>query len=332
MNKYKKEYDELIKYRINNAPPNTEYIEIHHIIPRSLGGTNYKDNLVALLAREHLHAHWLLFKHYEYENPTGEECLKMLCAVDMMLTGFHSNTIKHIDVITEEEYQRFQYIKQKNSRKQVCIRRVLKNGSPTKGCKRITNLITGQHKCVKKDNLNDYLSTGNWILGNHNPEKMLKYLKPLFESVKQIGYLNTIKKFKVNRGRKWLRTMFKRYIIEYDREFFTTRGSPDFKPLDDKIRQLQELLQFYNKYGFIYIKENNLYSQSKERLLQLFRKYLPEYKYIQKDKNYTYEYAKKYFAEWQISGYHGVVKKFDYKYSNAALLKMFYKFKLLNKK
>lgn len=107
MNKYKKEYDELIKYRINNTPPNTEYIEIHHIIPRSLGGTNYKDNLVALLAREHLHAHWLLFKHYEYENPSGEECLKMLCAVDMMLNGFHSNTIKHIDVITEEEYQRF---------------------------------------------------------------------------------------------------------------------------------------------------------------------------------------------------------------------------------
>ena len=30
--------------------------------------------------------------------------------------------------------------------------------------------------------------------------------------------------------------MFKQYIIEYDREFFTTRGSPDFKPLDDKIR------------------------------------------------------------------------------------------------
>ena len=67
-------------------------------------------------------------------------------------------------------------------------------------------------------------------------------------------------------------------------------------------------------------------------LLNSFRKNLPtEYKYIPKDKNYTYEYAKKYFDEWKISGYRGVVEKFNYRYSNAALLKMFYKFNLLQK-
>ena len=67
-------------------------------------------------------------------------------------------------------------------------------------------------------------------------------------------------------------------------------------------------------------------------LLNSFRKNLPnEYKYTPKDKNYTYEYAKKYFDEWKISGYRGVVEKFNYRYSNAALLKMFYKFNLLQK-
>jgi len=38
------------------------YVEKHHIIPRSLGGTNKKDNIVSLTAREHFICHWLLTK------------------------------------------------------------------------------------------------------------------------------------------------------------------------------------------------------------------------------------------------------------------------------
>ena len=40
------------------------YCEIHHIIPRSSGGTNSKDNLIALTARQHFIAHWILWKAY----------------------------------------------------------------------------------------------------------------------------------------------------------------------------------------------------------------------------------------------------------------------------
>jgi hypothetical protein len=36
------------------------YYENHHVIPRSLGGTNDKDNLVLLTAKEHFVAHLLL--------------------------------------------------------------------------------------------------------------------------------------------------------------------------------------------------------------------------------------------------------------------------------
>ena len=35
------------------------YTENHHIIPKSLGGSNDSDNLVALTAREHFLCHWL---------------------------------------------------------------------------------------------------------------------------------------------------------------------------------------------------------------------------------------------------------------------------------
>ena len=38
------------------------YVEVHHIIPRSVGGKNDKSNLVTFTAREHFIAHWLLTK------------------------------------------------------------------------------------------------------------------------------------------------------------------------------------------------------------------------------------------------------------------------------
>ena len=41
------------------------YYERHHIIPKSLGGTNDKTNLVLLSAREHYIAHLLLYNHYK---------------------------------------------------------------------------------------------------------------------------------------------------------------------------------------------------------------------------------------------------------------------------
>ena len=43
------------------------YCEQHHIVPRSLGGLNTKENLVLLTAREHFVAHLLLVKMYLME-------------------------------------------------------------------------------------------------------------------------------------------------------------------------------------------------------------------------------------------------------------------------
>ena len=38
------------------------YCEVHHIVPKSLGGDNSKSNLVKLTARQHYIAHWMLWK------------------------------------------------------------------------------------------------------------------------------------------------------------------------------------------------------------------------------------------------------------------------------
>lgn len=56
---YKRIYDQLIEHRQKNVLT-TGYIERHHIVPSSLGGTDESSNIVALTGREHYIAHLLL--------------------------------------------------------------------------------------------------------------------------------------------------------------------------------------------------------------------------------------------------------------------------------
>ena len=46
-----------------------EYHERHHILPKCMGGTDCKDNLIDLYAREHFEAHRLL----ALENPDSDK-------------------------------------------------------------------------------------------------------------------------------------------------------------------------------------------------------------------------------------------------------------------
>jgi hypothetical protein len=56
-------YLRLIEYA--KLYPSEGRVEKHHIVPRSMGGSNKKDNLVALSLRLHFLAHWLLWKAYK---------------------------------------------------------------------------------------------------------------------------------------------------------------------------------------------------------------------------------------------------------------------------
>jgi cellobiose-specific phosphotransferase system component IIA len=62
-NKYTRWYYNIVtnaKSRISIG-----YTEKHHIIPKSCGGNNSKNNLVALTAREHFVCHLLLIRMVE---------------------------------------------------------------------------------------------------------------------------------------------------------------------------------------------------------------------------------------------------------------------------
>lgn len=79
-NKYQKWYDQIIdRARTRNI---TGYTEKHHIVPRSLGGTNDKSNIVKLTAREHFICHVLLVKMTH-----GLQRRKMACAAWMLATS-----------------------------------------------------------------------------------------------------------------------------------------------------------------------------------------------------------------------------------------------------
>lgn len=77
MNKYEKWYVSITENAKNRKL--TKYAETHHIVPRSLGGSDDESNLVKLTAREHFICHWLLTKIY-----TGESRSKMIYALNGM--------------------------------------------------------------------------------------------------------------------------------------------------------------------------------------------------------------------------------------------------------
>jgi hypothetical protein len=63
-NKYTKWYFNII----NNPDITATYTELHHIIPAGMGGSDDKENLVRLSARQHFIAHLLLIKMTDGEN------------------------------------------------------------------------------------------------------------------------------------------------------------------------------------------------------------------------------------------------------------------------
>ena len=76
----------------------SSYTETHHIIPKSLGGTNLSENLVNLTAKEHYICHRLLVKMTD-----GDARTKMLCAVMIMMHGIDVNRSYRISSVAYEQ-------------------------------------------------------------------------------------------------------------------------------------------------------------------------------------------------------------------------------------
>jgi hypothetical protein len=96
-NKYTKWYHAIVQNANLRTLSDDTYIEKHHVIPRSLGGVDSKENLVRLTAREHFVCHLLLTKMV-----AGPAQYQMLSAV----TRFRQSRKYQKRILTSWEYQK----------------------------------------------------------------------------------------------------------------------------------------------------------------------------------------------------------------------------------
>ena len=92
-------YDEFIENILNDRGRfncGEEYHERHHIIPKSLGGSDDEENLIDLYAREHYEAHKLLAE----ENTESDKLLFALWSMSNK-----SATTEDRYILTSEEYE-----------------------------------------------------------------------------------------------------------------------------------------------------------------------------------------------------------------------------------
>lgn len=94
LNKYTAWYYSIINNRLLTFAEG--YTERHHILPKSLGGSNDQSNLVALTAREHFICHQLLVKM-----TTGADRIKMIRAFN----AFKMSSRKNPRKLTARQYQ-----------------------------------------------------------------------------------------------------------------------------------------------------------------------------------------------------------------------------------
>lgn len=144
---YKKVYENIINNRKQNSFYG--YTETHHILPKSLGGKDDKENLVDLSAREHFICHLLLIKMY----PEGSvEWIKMMKAFTCMMFRQSSNQQRYLNSrwysFYREKFSKAQSINQ------------LGKGNSNYGTCWVINLDTGDIKKIKKLELEDYFKRG----------------------------------------------------------------------------------------------------------------------------------------------------------------------------
>ena len=163
-NKYKKWHDSIIDRAKNRVL--SFYVEKHHIIPKSCGGSDDKFNLVSLTLREHFIVHLLLTKILK-----GNNKAKMILAFNFMcdlkkknsrlFDNLRSKGLKILSKkltgrkIPKETKDKIKYARQF----QVCSDEQRKNYS-----KIYSNLIwvnfNGKSKRIKKELKQQYLNKG----------------------------------------------------------------------------------------------------------------------------------------------------------------------------
>lgn len=158
---YRRVYNSIIRRGLERKVL-IEYSEIHHIIPKSLGGSDEQANLVTLSAREHFICHLLLTKIYK---KGSVEWIKMMVALNKMWSanGLQSRYCPS---------KWYSYAKNNFSKAQSINQSG--NGNSQYGKRWIINPSSNEVRKIKESDLEKYLKNG-WLRGRTlNPKSYRK--------------------------------------------------------------------------------------------------------------------------------------------------------------
>lgn len=251
---YKRIYDNIINNRLNNPLNENEYGEVHHITPRSLGGSDSDDNLIRLTAREHFICHALLAEMYEEGT---NEWYKMNHAF-MMMKAISENQLRYIN-------SRLYEYKRKDFSKVMSESQMGSNNSQY-GKIWIHNLEKEKSIKILKNDVEPYLRNG-WAVGRRLKFNKKKKVNIIVE-YKGISY----KKITLNRLNKSFNIG-----INFD-NFYSTIKKFDDKLYDLYINNEYSTVDIANMYGvtdptiLVWLKRFNIPTRSKsyitERILK----------------------------------------------------------------
>jgi hypothetical protein len=232
---YERIYKKIIETRKYNPLNENEYGELHHIIPRSLGGSDDSENLVRLTAREHFICHALLAEMYERET---FEWYKMNHAF-MMMKLISDNQNRYIN------NRLYEY-------KRIDFAQVMSNSQSGKknsqyGKIWVHNKKLRLNKKIISDDINVYLNNG-WESGrimdfDKYILKSKKFIKKQFAGVEytNLKMCNIEKVFGINLKEnfevgiiKLKNILYQKYVIE---NLSTTQLAKIYNSTDPTIRK-----------------------------------------------------------------------------------------------
>ena len=278
-----KAYIDLLTYRKQNilikSKAHPGQIEIHHIVPLSIGGLDNKENKIALLAKEHFMAHvylWIIHHDDEFH-------ISMTYALMNMHKGTINGSRKSLRefILMSEDYQQ---AREEFGKLVSSMLSDMNKGEHNSqfGKHWIRNPQTKEFKMILPD---EQLPNG-WEYGKYQPmtDKVKAQLKKFSQSTK--GKIRIY-----NSTTDELRCIHKDDIIPVG---FEKRSRPlkesakqklkDFYKKQNKecilpkrIQELRPMYAYYVQYGWTKFKEHFNYQYSQQNFVGLCKRYLPEY-------------------------------------------------------
>ena len=248
-------YFNLIRKRkkeiINNE--HSQYCEKHHIIPRSLGGLDNKNNIVSLTAKEHYIAHLLLSKMFKYNE---EKEIKMKFALIMMTVTstlnnkrFNSNKFEQL----RKNVGKLTSISQTGSKNSQFGKMWITNGLENKSIFK-TDIIPDGWKKGRVPKEKDFIAIKNRIKYSLLSNKEMNTINSYVE------YKNKVNEIKNN-------IKIKEKNIKDEKISYIIYLWNEFKTLNIGLR---EFCKIYS------------YEKSHTSLRNMFLRYTPEYKLYEK--------------------------------------------------